>query len=79
MQNGPWYPPLTLAGSLRWARSVDLPRQAAARLPSMPGVYRFRDAAGRIRRHLASAPGDCGPARVDFARRAAELAALLAS
>jgi excinuclease ABC subunit C len=36
-------------------------------------------AAVAARRHLASAPGDCGPAWTDFARRAAELAALLAS
>jgi excinuclease ABC subunit C len=55
MPNAPWYPLLTVPALLRWARRVDLPRQpsvspreAAARLPSGPGVYRFRDAAGHV-------------------------------
>jgi excinuclease ABC subunit C len=67
---------LTVAGSLRWAQVVDLPRPPAAsprdqvaRLPLSPGVYRFRDAAGAVlylgravclRRRVASYWGDLG-------------------
>jgi excinuclease ABC subunit C len=76
MPNGPWYPLLTPPGSLRWARIVAVPRlppvsprEAAGRLPLGPGVYRFRDAAGRVlylgravslRRRVTSYWGDLG-------------------
>ena len=67
---------LTTACVLRWARIVDAlprpvvsPRDQVARLPSGPGVYRFRDAAGRVlyvgravslRRRVASYWGNLG-------------------
>jgi excinuclease ABC subunit C len=67
---------LTAVGSLRWALLVNSPRPPAAsprdqvaRLPLGPGVYRFRDAAGRVlylgratslRRRVASYWGDLG-------------------
>jgi excinuclease ABC subunit C len=67
---------LTTTGPLRWARIVNDPRQPpagprgqVARLPLAPGVYRFRDAAGRVlyvgravslRRRVASYWGDLG-------------------
>jgi excinuclease ABC subunit C len=67
---------LTAAGSLRWAQQVNSPRppvasprDQVARLPLGPGVYRFRDAAGRVlylgratslRRRVASYWGDLG-------------------
>ena len=77
------------------------PRATVARLPLGPGVYRFRDAGGRVlyvggvlvrfevragrlsgwtQRACAApgpAPANPGPAWTDFARRTAELAALL--
>jgi excinuclease ABC subunit C len=65
--------PLDEAGVLRWAQTVDLalalPREQVARLPLGPGVYRFRDMAGRVlyigravclRRRVASYWGDLG-------------------
>jgi excinuclease ABC subunit C len=67
---------LTAVGSLRWAQLVNSPRppvasprDQVARLPLGPGVYRFRDAAGRVlylgrttslRRRVASYWGDLG-------------------
>ena len=67
---------LTTACVLRWARIVDAlprrvvsPRDQVTRLPPGPGVYRFRDAAGRVlylgravslRRRVASYWGDLG-------------------
>jgi len=67
---------LTAVGSLRWAQLVNSPRppvasprDQAARLPLGPGVYRFRDATGRVlylgratslRRRVASYWGDLG-------------------
>jgi excinuclease ABC subunit C len=64
---------------LRWAQIVDAPprpvasaREQVARLPAAPGVYRFRDAAGRVlyvgravnlRRRAASYWGDLGDRR----------------
>jgi excinuclease ABC subunit C len=76
MPNGPWCVPLTPASPLRWAQIVDAPprpvaspREQVARLPLGPGVYRFRDAAGRVlyvgravslRRRAASYWGDLG-------------------
>ena len=64
---------LTTACVLRWARSVDAlllsPRDQVPRLPVGPGVYRFRDAGGRVlylgrsvslRRRVASYWGDLG-------------------
>jgi excinuclease ABC subunit C len=67
---------LTAVGSLRWAQLVNSPRSPVAsprdqvaRLPLGPGVYRFRDAAGRVlylgratslRRRVASYWGDLG-------------------
>jgi excinuclease ABC subunit C len=53
---------------MRWARTVD-PLPSAARLPQAPGVYRFRDQAGRVlyvgravslRRRVLSYWGDLG-------------------
>jgi excinuclease UvrABC nuclease subunit len=65
--------PLDEAGVLRWAQTVSLalasPREQVARLPLGPGVYRFRDMAGRVlyigravclRRRVASYWGDLG-------------------
>jgi excinuclease ABC subunit C len=65
--------PLDEAGVLRWAQTVNLalasPREQVARLPLGPGVYRFRDMAGRVlyigravclRRRVASYWGDLG-------------------
>jgi excinuclease ABC subunit C len=67
---------LTAVGSLRWAQLVNSPRppgasprDQVARLPLGPGVYRFRDATGRVlylgratslRRRVASYWGDLG-------------------
>ena len=65
-----------MTGPLRWAQIVNDPRQPpvgprgqVTRLPLAPGVYRFRDAAGRVlyvgravslRRRVASYWGDLG-------------------
>ena len=61
-----------MAGRLRWARTVTIPsdpRECAARLPTGPGVYRFRDSAGSVlyvgravslRRRVISYWGDLG-------------------
>src|SRR5580700_1789314 len=71
--------PLTATRLPRWARRVDLasppvvsPREQVGCLPLAPGVYRFRDAAGRVlyvgravslRRRVASYWGDLGDRR----------------
>jgi len=73
LSNGPWCLPFDEAGVLRWAQTVDLalasPREQVTRLPLGPGVYRFRDTAGRVlylgravclRRRAASYWGDLG-------------------
>ena len=58
-----------MPGALRWAQTVDPPRDQVARLPPGPGVYRFRDASERVlylgravslRRRVASYWGDLG-------------------
>ncbi len=65
--------PLTAAAPVQWARTVDSARPAPLRsatlLPQAPGVYRFRDQAGRVlyvgraislRRRVPSYWGDLG-------------------